>query len=487
MNRRCTIYVTNNNKKILCLKGDNLKDVLQAEGYLLPAFCGGRGICGKCEVYIDEKGKQLACRVNVQTDMTVTLMNVEKEDAEYAIVGHMESNLSETSGKYKIAIDIGTTTLAFSMLDAKSGDVCAVHTALNSQRIYGADVINRIQASVDGRGRELQTCIENDIAEGIQTLLQKGSVEADEIEKIAIVGNTVMLHLLRGYSCKGLCRYPFEPKTLGIEKLTQGEFRSVTILPGITAFVGADITAGVYACDMQKDTNGILIDMGTNGEIVLKAGGHYYVTSVAAGPAFEGGNILWGMGSVAGAIAGAAMDKEIKIKTIGDMPPIGICGTGLVEIVAELLEYGIVDETGKLSDEYFEKGYSVAKTEDGRDIVLTQKDIRQFQMTKAALSTGIEILLERAGIEVEDVDRVYLAGGFGCYLNIEKAAKTGLIPWELQGKTLAIGNTALLGAEKFLMDNSALEKLENIIQNCTEIVLSMEPEFQEKYIENINF
>ena len=209
--------------------------------------------------------------------------------------------------------------------------------------------------------------------------------------------------------------------------------------------------------------------------------------STAAGPAFEGGNISCGVGSVSGAICGVELSEDkINLKTIGSQPPCGICGTGIVEAIAELVKAGYVDETGKYEDAYFEEGFSLGRTMEGKEILITQKDIREFQMAKAAICAGVEILCRRFGISYEEIDKVYLAGGFGYQMNVQKAVEIGLFPKELQGKIQPVGNSSLKGTLLDLSDLSATKREQELVAKATELSLATDAEFQERYMESMN-
>lgn len=489
-------------KRLTAAKGDNLLEILRKNGIFVSADCGGKGVCGKCKVLVTEgelpitvedkkifseeeleKGMRLSCKAVLQGNLAISLGI--SDEREFKALGNGEAECVRVSqqnqyrrGDYGIAIDIGTTTLAFSLLELYSGRIVDTYTAVNHQRVYGADVISRIQAANAGKGEELRQSIEEDIKNGIEQLGIKGRVI-----QIAIAANTVMLHLLREYSCEGFSRYPFKPVTLETEEF-HVEHTKVTLLPGISAFVGADITAGLYACEvMEQDENVLFLDIGTNGEMALKVKDKLYVASTAAGPAFEGGNIKWGVGSICGAISGVTFaDGKAKITTIENKMPIGICGTGVVEAVAELLEAGLIDENGKLEEPYFKEGFPLGENEKGEEIVLTQQDIREIQMAKGAIRAGIEILIKQAGIEYKEIEKVYLAGGFGYYLDVKKASQIGLLPKELADKTVAAGNTALKGAIRFLAEQK-LKPLQKIAENATEVQLAEKKEFQELYLE----
>ncbi|MBO5372347.1 MAG: DUF4445 domain-containing protein [Lachnospiraceae bacterium] len=511
--------------QIQCQKGSNLSEILQKNGILLPTFCGGNGTCGKCGIRVKEgnlqitpedrtafskeelqNGMRLSCKAVIEDNLTIIL---KAQEDKFTALGSEENSRIKVSDKssYKkgdlaIAIDIGTTTLAFSLLDLKNGRILDSHTALNSQKSCGADVISRIQAANAGKKAQLQKSIQTDIQSGLEILLKRSqNLFTKPLQHIVIAANTVMLHLLRGYDCMGFCSYPFKPVTLALEEITLGELlkipmqnkflpetTKVTLLPGISAFVGADITAGLFACEKREEKAHVLfLDLGTNGEMALKVKDKIFVASTAAGPAFEGGNIRYGMGSIAGAIAKVSLNHYVpQIETIKNQPPEGICGTGVIEAVAELLRAGFMDKNGKLTEEYFTEGYPLAENLKGEKIVLLQQDIRKIQMAKAAIRAGIEILFKKAGICCNEVERVYLAGGFGYYLDIEKAAYIGIFPKELVSKTCAVGNAALTGAMQFLVDEDK-KRLEEIIENTEEIQLAEVDDFHELYMNYINF
>ena len=231
----------------------------------------------------------------------------------------------------------------------------------------------------------------------------------------------------------------------------------------------------------------LLLDLGTNGEMALRTNTGIYVTSTAAGPAFEGGNIRWGMGSVDGAIANAKfVGGRLTVHTIGEKTPVGICGTGVIETVAELLQAGIIDANGKLIEPYFKTGYPLAENAQGEKIYLTQADIREIQMAKAAVRAGIEVLCMRAGVTFQQIEQVYLAGGFGYYLDVKKAAVIGILPQELAEKTTAAGNTALGGALQYL-ETPDKKALMEVVAEAGEVSLAEDEAFKERYISYMGF
>ena len=320
----------------------------------------------------------------------------------------------------------------------------------------------------------------------------------DRCLKAAVAGNTTMLHLLMGWDCGGLGSWPFRPVSLGGDwyswKDVFGEYdgfsnQPVALLPCISTYVGADITAGIWACGLMKsEETTLLIDLGTNGEMVLRSEAGLLTTATAAGPALEGGSLQWGTASVPGAICGVTMNGvRPKVRTIDGAPPVGICGTGVIEALAGLIETGLVDTTGKLKEPYFRRGFPLATTLDCEQIVMTQKDIREIQLAKSAIRAGIETLLCEGRMTCEDIDRVYIAGGFGYYLQPAKAAAIGLLPPQLVHKTAAAGNTSLAGAAAVLADESVLDDMKKICRHAGEVILANNDFFQSAYIEHMNF
>lgn len=436
-------------------------------------------------------------------------------DAEAAI----EATATAASG-YDIAIDIGTTTIAMELIKRNTGEVLHTVTSVNHQRAFGADVISRIRAANGGHGEELRESIRGDLLEGIGRLLKESGTAGGSVRRIAIAGNTTMGHLLMGYSCETLGTYPFTPINIGIIRTTVLELlggqlaaktvsedvgdkavsialdpaTDVVLLPGIITYVGADIAAGMLACDFdRREKPCLLIDLGTNGEMAVGNRERILVTSTAAGPAFEGGNISCGMGSVPGAICRVEIDDTAagepgaRIQTIGGRPPIGLCGTGVIETTYELVKVGFVDETGMLEEDYFEDGFELARTPEGRPIVFTQKDVREMQLAKSAVRAGLETLLKRYGITYEDIDRVFLAGGFGYKVDLEKTAGIGMLPEELRAKTTAVGNSSLAGAARFLTSAGAEERLKKLVEISTEVELSSDKDFNDFYMEYMFF
>ncbi len=396
----------------------------------------------------------------------------------------------------KLIVDIGTTTVAMTVIDEKSG-LRTEEVFLNQQRFFGVDVISRIKAANEGSGEMLRSLIQKCLLQGIRNLLGKSGVQPEDVESVTIAANTVMVHLLLSYSCEELGAYPFTPVTLDTLLLSFEEVFGdsllacpVTILPGISAYVGGDIVSGIYYTDLdQAEELSFFLDLGTNGEMVLGNQKRLLVTSTAAGPAFEGGNIKYGMAAIKGAIHQVEiLEKKARFKTIQYGRPLGLCGSGIIDLVAELLKNNLIDDTGLLIEPYFTEGFPVTlPSNGGEDIRLFQKDIREVQMAKSAIYTGIELLCQEMGCTLADIQNVYLAGTFGSAANLENAIAIGLLPDAFQGKIKVLGNSSLLGGIKYATKAHSALRIEEFIKKTDVLYLSNTSDFETSYIEHINF
>lgn len=404
-------------------------------------------------------------------------------EGKFEVLSGYEYKPSLKNGDSAVCIDIGTTTVAFELITDEGTQ--KVYKTINPQRRFGVDVLSRIEAANRGRLGELASVIRYTLINGYKEVTR----EYGDTKKVVIAGNTTMIHLLMGYSCMSLGAYPFKSEHLAEIKTTFDNVTDSKITPvetviygGISAFVGGDIVSGLYMCDFDKSEEvNLFIDLGTNGEMAIGDTKKIIVTSTAAGPAFEGGRISCGVGSVDGAICGISL-KAGTLKTIGDKPPVGLCGTGIIELVSELLEECVIDNTGLLIDDYFVNGYKAAE-----DIVFTQNDIRQVQMAKSAVRAGIEVLAQEYGIGLRDISTVYLAGGFGYGLSIEKACNMGILPKEFIGKTKVLGNSSLGGCAKYCSCDDGDERIKHIKEISKEISLGSSENFNKLYIEYMNF
>jgi len=417
----------------------------------------------------------------------------------------LDLEAKDTSGKaFGIAVDIGTTTIACYLVDLKSGMTVDVESAVNRQRAYGADVISRINYTMENEKglSTLNECIITQINEMIETLCRKNGIDRSSIYNMAAAGNTTMIHLFLGLPCKNISLSPYIPVITDTVEMHADELNIningyVTVLPGISAYVGSDITCGILASGMyKKEGLSLLLDLGTNGEIALGNKDGIITCSTAAGPAFEGANIKWGVGGIKGAISRVDLSKEVIYETIGGAKPLGICGSGVLDMVSELLKYGLIDETGRmmgkeelhcsqpLKDRVVEKEKTKGFLIDG-EIIFTQKDVREVQLAKAAVSAGIKILMKDRGIIAKDVECVYIAGGFGNFVNVDSALNIGLLPREFSGKIKSIGNSAGSGARMCILSKDSSQDLYDIIKKTTYVELSGRQDFQDYFIDGM--
>lgn len=468
----------------------SLSALLADAGLSIGQPCGGRGMCGKCAVVLEGSasapntaeqryGVRLACQAVILGDAAVTLP-VALPMAQ--IAGGSTVDLPPTQpmpGQTGAAVDIGTTTLAVLLYDLTNGKCLGAASMLNPQTAVSADVIGRIDAALKGRSAELRQHVSTAIQALLASACAQASIAPSSVEAMVVTGNTTMLYLLTGQDPTPLSRAPFLADRLFGEE-THLQDRLVYLPDCMHAFVGADTTCALLASGMlESNETALLCDVGTNGELALWHQGKLYIASTAAGPAFEGAGISCGCASVPGAIDQVdVIDGQIHCHTIADQSAIGVCGSGLVDAIAAMLDTEAMDDTGFLEEEEF-------PLRDG--ITLLQSDIRAVQLAKAATNAGIMSLLSAAGCTADAVAAVYLAGGFGSHLNIRSAARIGLIPAELAEKIRVIGNAALDGAARLLMDISNREKVAHMRKIARHVRLDGNQEFAQRYVDAMLF
>jgi uncharacterized 2Fe-2S/4Fe-4S cluster protein (DUF4445 family) len=508
--------------KVLRLaRGIPLQDALFAQGVEFP--CGGRGRCKGCRFKVLEgslaiheadkhrlnarelaEGWRLACCARAEGDLSLELAQWEAailtDDSEFAFTPRPGLG---------IAIDLGTTTLAAQLLDLQSGRVLGVRTALNSQAKHGADIMSRVEFALAGEGQQiLQTLVREQIGELVGDLMSANSNRANSplparaaeptatpeqtvpsvLKHVVLVGNTVMHHLFCGLSLEPLSHYPFEPHSPGLQLFTAGEMGwqltdapGVRFLPCLGGFVGSDILAGLLATRMHEaDELQVLIDLGTNGEIVVGNRERLLCASTAAGPAFEGARISMGMRAATGAIAEVRVnDGELQCHVLGNVAPRGICGSGLVDAVAAGLELGRLRSNGRLA-----KGESLVVAS---PVCISQWDVRELQLAKGAIAAGLRLLLEQWGAGSDDLARVHLAGAFGNYINYASAQRIGLFKVAPE-KVKPAGNTALLGAKLALFNLDQQDgSYPEILNKVRHVSLNEDTAFQQVYVEEMGF
>jgi uncharacterized 2Fe-2S/4Fe-4S cluster protein (DUF4445 family) len=480
----------------------------------VPAPCGGRGRCGKCTVTVEGRGEVLACRENVSDGMNIYTFypgDDEKNDlttAEGSVIaehGKAVSYPADGDAALTAACDIGTTTVVCHLIDGKTGEKLATKSEPNPQKSFGADVLSRVQAADAGNLKLLNEQITGLIKGMLSSMLGelKRRGETAGIKRLAVSANTIMSHLFAGISPASIGVAPFLPEEYfgrSFDGAALGlPVEEVYIAPAVSGFVGGDITADLLAVmgkDEKRET--LLLDIGTNGEMAIGDGESFICCAAAAGSAFEGAQLKMGMPAASGAISRVYLDaRRIRTEVIGENAKAkGICGSGLLDALAVLLEMGLVDERGMIKPA---QSVSVAYRRyiglcEGKsciwltpEVCLTQEDIRDLQLAKAAFAAGMQILIRERGITAEQIERVVICGGFGSYMDCKSAAAIGLIPPELLPVTESVGNSAGEGAVLAAVSSEARERLSEIKKRMHYIELSAHPEFAEEYMNHMSF
>jgi len=414
--------------------------------------------------------------------MTVTLP--ETHAAAILTAGTAAAVRPDGTDRYVLALDVGTTTLAAYLLDGRTGALLTSASSLNPQGQYGADVISRIQHALEHGGDALRDCVREALASLVCRMSEQAGISPHEITAAAVAGNTAMHHLLLGIDPKTLVTPPYMPEVYeALELDPEGLLPisgKVRMLPNIAGFVGGDTVACMTAVRFDElEELSLLIDIGTNGEMVLGNRERRIACSTAAGPAFEGAKISCGMRGSEGAVDHAALENgKITCHVIGGGEAVGLCGSGLLDLVAVLLEIGTIDGSGLLEDGAYRLSGRVA---------LTQKDVREVQLAKAAIRAGIELLAWKLGRAVEDIRTVYLAGAFGNYLNPASACRIGMLPPCLEDRVVPIGNAAGEGAKLCALSREAYAYSQALAKGTEFLELASLPQFQDCYVDALLF
>lgn len=476
------------------LPGESLLELLRRGGFPVNAACGGNGTCGKCKVRLGDGREVLACRTPAEDGRVIIEENSGGVICTESVAAACSVQAREGLGA---AVDIGTTTVAVKLFDLRDGRELGVKSAWNVQAPYGADVISRCQYIMEHEaGLDRLSGLIREQVSGMAEELSRGK----KIDEFFLAGNTVMEHIFMGLSPVSIATAPFRPLSL----FDSGEaFRekdgALYCAPCVAGYVGGDITAGLLASGLdEKEECSLFLDVGTNGEMALGGRDGFLCCAVASGPAFEGAGISCGMASADGAISRVRWAQGgPEFQVIGGGEAKGICGSGLLDLLAMLLELEIVDETGRLlPPDEAPKGFErwLSEDENGNgvfhltdSVCLSAADVRQLQLAKAAVAAGIAVLTETAGISPKKVDRLYLAGGFGVHLDPYSAATIGMLPDCLKDKTVSIGNSALAGAAQALLDGEKRNQLLKIKEKCQYLELSGNPAFNRLYPEHMMF
>lgn len=514
------VFIENQTGFYHATPGETILEVLQREGLSMDAPCNGLGKCGKCKVWVsgeinpasdkerehligEEPGVRLGCMAKITGDVQIRLFNQKERLKGIEEEQHnLEQDLMDfyAEEQYGVAFDIGTTGISGTLHRMKDGAIVSSCARINPQVRFGADVLSRITYCMeqsDGLRRLQEVMIAGlnemlmELAKGKQSLV---------INRIVVSANTTMLHLLAGVNPVPLAIAPYCPvftKTqtlkaadMGFKVLTDCE---LVLLPSLSAYIGSDVIGGLVVNSKKKvNNNSLYLDIGTNGEIALCKQGKWAATSTAAGPALEGANIQCGCRAQSGAVESVSLDEKghISFQVINQVKANGLCGTGLLDLVAVLLESGQLTKNGKLvSVDCYAKEHPLIdkKWFLTEQIFLSQKDIRQVQLAKGAIATGIHLLLKELNMKFEEVEEIRIAGAFGYHLNPDSLLRIGLLPQEYKGQVQFVGNASLAGAQEALCNPDFIKEMEVWILGMEVVELSTREDFQDTFIRELQF
>jgi uncharacterized 2Fe-2S/4Fe-4S cluster protein (DUF4445 family) len=511
-------------KEILIHQGATLLDAAGQAGIILTTPCGGKGTCGKCAVQLLPSERQvLACQYHVESDLVVTVPP-QSRFYEHKILLHGVTPDAQVEPtifpKYRplagdgailgVAVDIGTTTVVAKLVDMTDGRCLGTQAVLNPQTRFGDDVVSRINyGRTPEHLEEMHQVIVACINQLFHRLRRQAGAAASDIYEACVVGNTTMNHLFLRRPVEQLGRAPYRAWSVEAQDIPPGQLLldmnpagNVHCVENIAGFVGADTVAGAVAVDMDRiEDRVLLVDIGTNGEIVLGTRERLYAASCAAGPALEGARIRHGGRAADGAIEAVVFNGDIDLDTIGTAPPRSICGSGLIDAVAVLLDLGVVEATGRFADRQSLK-HKLPRpitarllASDGQPafclaydrhtsrpaVILTQRDVREVQLAKAAIRAGIHILLRRLGMTDLDLDRVLLAGAFGNYIRPASAVRIGLLPHVPLDRIQSVGNAAASGAQLLLISDECRRRAATLARRIEYLEIAHEKDFGDTF------
>ena len=517
-------------RRAACAAGASILDCCRANQIPLASTCGGQGKCHSCKLRIEQgdvalptrselkilsaeelkRGWRLACQVKPAGDLSVFLPEGNSLSSTPAFKEELLAKIAPDAGGkrqskgYGAAIDLGTTKIAGYLVGLSGGNILSKYALANPQSTFGDDVISRITYAMrsPANGDKLKNAATAAVDNLINDLSANAGCKPGTVNKIAICGNTAMHHLVLGLPVGQLAQAPYLPWVKDCVNISANELglksapgADVYFLPNIGGYVGGDHVAVLAATDALNITAAnLIIDIGTNTEISLAAAGHITSVSCASGPAFEGGHIKFGIKASPGAIDKIIIkDGRVKYRTIGKVRPAGICGSGILDAVALMADEGIIDPGGRM-----DKAHPLVSANEGRlqvlvagkdeslsgeDIVITQGDVRELQLAKAAIRTGINVLLKSTGIAARDVKRIIIAGTFGNYIDIKSAIRIGMLPELPLRRFSQVGNAAGAGTCLVLVSGIAREKTEEMARRVNYLELADRPDFMELYVE----
>ena len=512
------IHLLPHDRSIEARPGRSIMETLMDQSIFLRSDCGGKGVCKKCQVKVVTENNDFelkkACKFKISKDISIEIPElsmlsshiITKAGVSLPLVFKDRFKNVDKEDCYGIAVDLGTTTIAIYLCNTARGRVLSSLAVKNPQALYGDDVMSRISAI----GQEeknlgyLQRLVVRAIEWGIKELLVSLDLKEEMISQMVAVGNPTMIHILAGIDPKPIGISPYQPAFYDAKNIQSNSLGfkiknfSIQILPQISGFIGGDILSAAIAVDLENQPEGtLLVDLGTNGELMLKGKDRFFATSCATGPAFEGASLSCGMQAIPGAI------NKVQIKNLDELPeytfinpsksselkPSGICGTGVISAVAQFCQKSIIKPSGAFQKNFSGKMQYILVPEnsstDGSAVFITQKDIRSVQLGKGALITGIEFLLKEA--DIEKPKKIIIAGAFGSFLDKEDMMTLGMIPAMDLTRVEVAGNSAGAGAIMVLCDNTFLEKAVHMTNKITIVDLACNKDFQDVFVKKLNF
>ena len=523
-----TIIFKPDGRQISIHSGATIVEAAGQAGIILNTVCGGKGTCKKCMVYLEPDSREvLACQYRIGSDLTVTIppgsryfeqrILTEGIDAGSRIkrdVYEKYVRADSASQIFGLAVDLGTTTVVARLIDMADGQCRATEAALNPQTRFGDDVISRIAyAQSDGEFDELHDTIIDCINDLAAKLCKKAAVEPNGICEMCVAGNTTMNHIFLRLPITQLGQAPYKAYSLDARDIPPGEMGlkinpagNIHTVENIAGFVGSDTTAVALATDIESaEEMTLIVDIGTNGEIVFGTKDKLYAASCAAGPALEGARITCGSRACDGAIEAVVINEDdIDLDVIGNVPARSICGSGLIDAVAVMLDLGVIDRTGRFAEpkslgdklspailaRFFEQDGQPAfrlGPDTGQQVFLSQKDIRQMQLAKGAIRAGVKLLQQKIGIEDSDIKQILLAGAFGNYIRRQSALRIGLLPAVEAERIRFVGNAAAAGAQMILLSRRCRDQARELARKIEYVEIAHEPDFQMVFADSMLF
>jgi len=526
-----TITFRPDGKQISIHSGATLIEAAGQAGIILNNVCGGAGTCKKCLVYLEPGSRKvLACQYKIESDLLVTIPAASRYFEQRILTEGIDAALSIEPDIHKkylqqgsagmifgLAVDLGTTTIVARLIYMAAGQYQATEAALNPQTRFGDDVVSRIAyAQTDKEFAELNKAIIDCINDLTAKLCKKAIIKVNDIYEMCLVGNTTMNHIFLGLPISQLGQSPYKAYSLDAHDVSPDELGlhinptgNIHTVENIAGFVGSDTTAVALATDIDSaDEMTLIVDIGTNGEIVLGTKDKLYAASCAAGPALEGARITCGSRACDGAIEAVVINEDdIDLDVIGNVPPRSICGSGLIDAVAVMLDLGIIDATGRFADpktlehklppaifsriieQDGKPAFILAQAANSNEqpVFLSQKDIRQMQLAKGAIRAGIKLLQQKIGLKDSDIKRILLAGAFGNYIRRESALRIGLLPMVEVERIHFVGNAAAAGAQMVLLSRQCRDQARELARKIEYVEIAHEPAFQDVFADSMLF